>query len=297
MTTPISTARAEAAHAEAANAEAASAEAAERRARWRDLLGSEWIKLWSLRSTGLVLGCLIVMYVYLAYKGAVSAYDAWPAMADWMKADWDLAHDAFDMPTFLLLQATVGTVGAMTVSGEYASGLIRTSLTAVPDRNRVMLAKVAVVAGVLAAVGLVLSTLIWAVTFMVFSDRIPSYSFSNPGVWRGILATTLMVPVCGLIGTALAALIRNTAGTVFAVLAFFLVGPVAVKGHVPLLGTDLRNHIADALPPYAWFRLCDMSHGRVVGHLQSVPAAWSALIGWGVVSVAVVVLMQRRRDV
>ncbi|TQF02573.1 hypothetical protein E6W39_10255 [Kitasatospora acidiphila] len=272
-------------------------EVAERRARWRDLLGAEWIKLWSLRSTGIVLGCLVIMYVYFAYKAAANTYDAWPTMADWMKADPDPAHDAFDMPTFLLLQAIVGTVSAMTISGEYASGLIRTSLIAVPDRNRVMLAKVAVVAGVLAAVGLLLSTAIWAVTFMVFSDRIPGYSFSTPGVRRSILATTLMLPVCGLIGMALAALIRNTAGTVFAVLAFFLVGPVAVKGQVPLLSADLRNHLADALPSYAWARLCIMAHGHIVGHLQSVPTAWSALIGLPIVSVAIVVLMLRRRDV
>ncbi|MCC9308409.1 ABC transporter permease [Kitasatospora sp. RB6PN24] len=266
------------------------------RARWRDLLGAEWIKLWSLRSTAIVLGCLIVGYVYLAYKAAITTYDAWPTMAAWMKAVEDPAHDAFDFPAFMLFEAAMGTIGAMTISGEHASGLIRTTLIAVPDRNRVMLAKVAVVTGVLAAVGLVLSTAVWAATFTVFSGRINGYSFSTPGVGRSILATTLMAPVCGLIGMALAALIRNTAGTVFTVLAFFLVGPVAFKGRVPLLSADLAADISNRLPAYSWARLCLMAHGHIVGRIASVPTAWSALIGWAVVSVALVVLL-RRRDV
>ncbi|MFE5039270.1 ABC transporter permease subunit [Streptomyces sp. NPDC056683] len=269
----------------------------ERRARWRDLLGSEWIKLWSLRSTAIVLGCLVVMYVYFAYRAAVTTYDAWPTMTNWMRADPDPAHDAFDGPTFMLLQATVGTIGAMTIAGEYASGLIRTSLIAVPDRNRVMLAKVGVVAGVMATVGLILSVAIWAVTFAVFSGRINGYSFSTPGVGRSILATTLMVPVCGLIGMGLAALIRNTAGTVFAVLAFFLVGPLVFKAPLPLLSNNLRADIGNTMPAYSWYRLCIMAHGHIVERIPSVPAAWTALICWAVVSVVVVVMVLRRRDV
>ncbi len=266
------------------------------RARWRDLLGSEWIKLWSLRSTAVVLGCLVVVYVCLAYRAAATTYDAWPTMADWMKADPDPAHDAFDFPSFLLLEATVGTIGAMTVAGEYATGLIRTSLIAVPDRSRVMLAKVTVVAGVLTAVGLILSVAIWLVTFAVLSGRIDGLSFSTPGVLRGILGTTLLLPVCGLVGMAIASLIRNTAGTVFAVLAFFLVVPLAVRAPLPLLSDNLRTDMGKTLPAYAWGRLMIAARGHIVERVSSIPTAWISLIAWAIVAIVATVLLLRRRD-
>jgi branched-subunit amino acid permease len=54
--------------------------------------------------------------------------------------------------------ATAGTIGAMTVAGEHASGLIRTTFLAVPNRQHVVLAKAVVVASVTSAVGLVTAT-------------------------------------------------------------------------------------------------------------------------------------------
>ncbi|MGJ5753417.1 ABC-2 family transporter [Streptomyces puniciscabiei] len=266
-------------------------------ARWRDLLGAEWLKLWSLRSTPIVLGVLLVFYLYLAYRAAQLAHDSYPTWPAFAKLDPDPAHDAFDFPKFLLLMATAGTIGAMNVAGEHASGLIRTTLIAVPARGRVMLAKVTVVSAVLAVLGLLIGIGCWGITLAVISDRITGFSFVTPGIWRLIAGTTVMVPACGLIGMAAATLIRNTAGTVFAVLVFFLVGPLAVKAPLPLLSADQRADLGNALPAYAWGRLTIMSHGRLVEHVSSIPAAWISLTVWAVVSVAITVTVLRHRDV
>ncbi|AOR32137.1 hypothetical protein BFF78_14655 [Streptomyces fodineus] len=266
-------------------------------ARWRDLLGAEWIKLWSLRSTPVVLGVLLVFYLYLAYRAAQLAHDSYPTWPAFARRDPDPAHDAFDFPKFLLLMATAGTIGAMSVAGEHASGLIRTTLVAVPARGRVMLAKAMVMTAVLAVLGLLVGIGCWGITLAVISDRITGFSFTTPGIWRVIAGTTVMVPVCGLTGMAAATLIRNTAGTVFAVLAFFLVGPLAVKAPLPLLSADQRADLGNTLPAYAWGRLTLMSHGHLVEHVGSIPAAWISLAVWAVVSVGITVTVLRHRDV
>ncbi|RPE38683.1 ABC-2 family transporter [Streptomyces sp. Ag109_O5-1] len=264
---------------------------------WRDLLGAEWIKLWSLRSTPIVLGVLLSLYLYLAYHAAQLDHDSYPTWPAFAKLDPDPAHDAFDFPKFLLLMATAGTIGAMSVVGEHASGLIRATLIAVPARGRVILAKATVVTAVLAVLGLLIGVGGWGITLAVISDRISGFSFTTPGIWRLIAGTTVMVPVCGLIGMATATLIRNTAGSVFAVLAFFLVGPLAVKARLPLLSDDQRADLGNTLPAYAWGRLKTMSHGHLVERVSSIPAAWISLTVWAVVSVVITVTVLRRRDV
>ncbi|MFE3201649.1 ABC transporter permease [Embleya sp. NPDC059237] len=267
------------------------------RPRWRDLIAAEWIKLTSLRSTPIVLGLLVPLYLYFAHDGAATTYAHWPTLAAELKRHPDPAHDAFPFPKFLLLMATAGTLGAMTVAGEQASGLIRTTFIAVPARTRVLAAKAAVLTGTLAGVGLVIGVGVWGVTLATYGDRIPGFSYGTPGVGRAIAGTALLLPVCGLIGMALAAIIRNTAGTVFAVLVFFLAGPVAGKGRIPPLDAEWSAHVTNALPGYAWGRLTVMDPGHTVERLPSVPTAWITLAAWAFAALAVLLPLLRRRDV
>ncbi|WP_331770772.1 ABC transporter permease (plasmid) [Embleya sp. NBC_00888] len=265
-------------------------------ARWLDLIGAECIKLRSLRSTPVVLGLLVPFYVWFAHDSAAVTHDAWPTMSASERQEFDPAHGAFRFPLFLLLMATAGTIGAMTVAGEYASGLIRTTFIAVPARGRVLAAKAVVVTGVLALLGLLVGVGVWAATFVAYGDRITAFSAGTPGVGRSVAGTTAMVAVCGLIGMAIASIIRNTAGSVFAVLVFFLLGPVVAKGRIPLLGAEHSAHVVNAMPAYAWGRLTVMNTSHVVERIPSVTAAWSALAGWALVAIAVQLLL-RRRDV
>ncbi|MER7844231.1 hypothetical protein ABTZ03_09835 [Kitasatospora sp. NPDC096077] len=113
-------------------------------------------------------------------------------------------------------------IGAQTLLGETAGGLIRTTFMAVPNRSRVLLAKAGVLTAVLTAVGALVAVLTWSVTLACYADRITAFSWSTPGLGRWTLATVVAFPVSGLIGMAGAALVRNTAATVFALFVNFV---------------------------------------------------------------------------
>ncbi|MFI1384064.1 ABC transporter permease [Embleya sp. NPDC020886] len=265
-------------------------------ARRRDLIAAEWLKLRSLRSTPIVLALLVPLYVYFAYDAASITHDAWPTLSARQRQDVDPGHDALPFPRFLLLMATAGTIGAMTIAGEHASGLIRTTFIAVPARGRVLLAKMVVLSGVLALLGLIIGIGAWGATFVAYSDRITGFSFGTPGVVRSIAGTTVMVPMCALIGVAAAMIVRHTAGVVFAVLVFFLLGPVAIRGRLPLLDAASSAQLVNAMPAYAWGRLTIMTQGHIVERIPSIAAAWTALAGWALAAILVPMLL-RHRDV
>ena len=185
--------------------------------RWRDLVAAEWLKFWSLRSTFVVLAATIGVAFFLAYGSAEQTASAWPGPGGWMRGGFEPTLDAFFPPGFYAVMIIVGTLGAQSIVTEHASGLIRTTLIAVPRRSRVMLAKASVVAGALTVVGAVVTAGCWQITLAEYSGRITMYGWTTPGMARAFTATVLLFPLAGLIGLALGAVIRHAAVCIFAV--------------------------------------------------------------------------------
>ncbi|NUP33681.1 MAG: ABC transporter permease subunit [Streptomycetaceae bacterium] len=260
--------------------------------RARDLFAAEWIKLWSLRSTPLVLGACVLLYVYLPWRGARRECGQWPKYDAGMRDGFDFGHTAFNGPQWFLMMIAAGAVGAMTVAGEHASGQIRQTFAAVPARRAVLLAKAAVLAVVMTGVGAVVAGGSSAVVGHTLSGCIGTAAVPDQA-WRASAATMLLVPVCALVGMALATLIRHSAGTVFAVCALFVFVPEALKSPQQ----DWLVAVANATPWYAWGRLTATGHGHVVGHIPTVTGSWVALAGWAVCSVAVAAVATHAREV
>ncbi|MEE1809663.1 ABC transporter permease subunit [Streptomyces sp. BE133] len=272
---------------------------AARRARWRDLLGAEWIKFRSLRSNFAVLAGGILTALYVSYNGARQNYTAWPTFDDDFKRIFDLGHEAFYPPAYLLLMTTAAVVGAQSVVGEHTSGLIRTTLIAVPARGRVVAAKAAVVSVVLAVFGLIISVSCLAITLAVYGDRISAFSWSTPGVPRLIAAAVITFPVSGVIGMAIGSLIRNSAATVFALVVNFMIAPMALLApDDKLLHTgDVLAQVSNSLPYSAWLQLTHLGSGRITGHHASTTESWISLPAWAVGSLVIAVTALRCRDV
>ncbi|MFJ9690616.1 hypothetical protein [Kitasatospora sp. NPDC101183] len=268
--------------------------------RWRDLWGAEWIKFWSLRSNLVVLTAVPVLVCLIAYKTAGRTYEAWPGYPDSFRRIYEAGHDALFPPLFTLLMALAGTIGAQTVLGELTSGLIRTTFIAVPHRSRVLIAKAGVVTAVLTGLGVLVAVPSWAVTLAAYSGRVTGFSWTSPGVGRFLLASVVVFPVSGLIGMAVAALVRHTAATVFALFITFVGLSLA-----PLSSFDTALHtgrlftfVGNSLPFAGWIFLTTLGNtGNIVGHHPSAVHAWIAYGAWAVGSVAVVVAAFRSRDV
>jgi ABC-2 type transport system permease protein len=262
-------------------------------ARFRDLLVSEWIKLWSLRSTYYVLGLGTLALIALNVNAAIADYTNWPTYSPAQRAGFSPLQDAFGHSAYLLLMLAAGSIGAITIVSEYSSGLIRTTFTAVPARRSVVIAKIAVMAAVMLAVGTAIAAFSFWLTQAILSGRHAGWSVSHPGVLQAAAASALLVPVCALVGMGTGALIRHTATTIVAV--------VVVLDLLPSFLGQAQRHpwladVHNALPLIAWQRL------RFTGPDHSlldptITGSWIVYLLWPLVAAILAVIVVDRRDV
>jgi hypothetical protein len=176
-------------------------------------MASEWIKLASVRSYRWTLAAFAVVTVALGFVASAHSQPLDPT-------NQSLAGLAFG-------ELAMGVLGVLTITGEYSSGAIRSTLVAVPHRPLVLAGK-ALVFGVMA---LIVSE---AVTFATFlagqaalgnSDRA---TLGQPGVASAVILSGAFLPLVGLFGLGLGAIVRNTAAGIGLFAALVLVLPVAL---------------------------------------------------------------------
>jgi len=267
--------------------------AAEPRVRFRDLFAAEWTKLWSLPSTRRLLGIGLLALIGFALLESIRTYQNWPHFLPRDRAHYDPARQALSGPGAALLMIGTSSVGALTIVGEYATGLIRTTLTAVPGRHLVVAAKAAVLAAVMLAVGTVVSLGTFAVSQAVLSGRGIGLSVGDPGVPRVLLANALLAPVAALTGLGIGALLRHTAGAVVTACAALVIVPGFFTPNVHQWVDDVYG----LFPFYDWRNCLSAREPIVDPHLPSVTGSWLAFALWPLIAVLVTVLVVRRRDV
>ncbi|MFG2653054.1 ABC transporter permease [Streptomyces sp. NPDC048436] len=277
---------------------AASAAAAEPRARFRDLIAAEWIKLWSLRSTYWVLGIGALVVIGINVNSAQSNADRLahlPPPPDDLEPymRFDPLQTAFVDPAWQIFMVIAGSVGAIAVFGEYTSGLARTTFAAVPDRRAVVLAKVTVVVAVMLVLGTVVSGASFGVTQAILREH-GGLSLGDPGALRAVAAGALLAPLCALVGMAVGALVRHATGTVVTTLVTLLLLPALFQGETYRWVKEIGN----AMPLTAWQELVvnpsiPFPQDR---YPVSVTEAWIVFAVWPLVAVAVTVVTVHRRD-
>ncbi|RFU39062.1 ABC transporter permease [Actinomadura logoneensis] len=267
--------------------------AADPRVRFRDLAAAEWTKLSSLRSTRYVLGAGVLLLMLVAAQKSTAAYDDWPNLPARERAHFDPLRPALSQVSAILLVVGSGVVGALALVGEFATGLIRTTFTAVPARHRVVLAKVTVVAAVMLAVGVLVALSTFAVSQAILSGRGVALSVNDPGVPRVLAANALLAPLAALVGMGIGALLRHTAGTVVAVIVLLVILPMMAKPNAH----QWVNDVYKCLPLYDWAMCLSQRHPRGGAALPTVAGSWLAFACCALAAVAVAVVVVRRRDV
>ena len=229
-------------------------------------LASEFTKIRSVRSTYWTLLVLLVVSVGIgaAITGGTAAN--WSHMAPPDRASFDPTQ-ASVAGLFYLGQLVIVVLGAMTLTAEYSTGMIRTSLTAMPRRTVVYLAK----AAVFAVVALVVSFIAAFVSFFLGQALLASThdtaTLSQPNVMRAVVGSALYVTMCGLFAFAFGAILRHTAGTITAVIGLLFVIPILVH----LLPQSWYQDVARWLPDAAG-RALSVTVGPPPPHLFS---AWN----------------------
>ncbi|MEU7908405.1 ABC transporter permease [Actinoplanes sp. NPDC049118] len=136
-------------------------------------------------------------------------------------------------------QLAVGVLGVLVVTNEYANGLIRTTLAAVPRRTPMLWGKAAVLAAVTFAVSLPAVLAAFLAGQSVLSAERLDTSLSEPGVARALVGGAGYLALVALLGLGLGSIVRHTAGGVAAVFGVLL-GPQMLTGFLPAgLADDL----------------------------------------------------------
>ncbi|MFI6943765.1 ABC transporter permease subunit [Streptomyces sp. NPDC050418] len=271
-------------------------------ARFRHLLAAEWIKLWSLRSTYWVLGAGALTVIGINVNSAYSNADRLsrmpaeppfppPGRPETPVLTFDAMHTAFLDPAWQIFMVVACSVGAIAVFGEYTSGLIRTTLTAVPDRRAVVLAKAAVVTAAMTALGAMVACTSLLVTQFLLREH-GGVSLADPDALQAVAGSALLAPLCALVGMAIGAVVRHAAGAVVGAILTLLLLPVLFQGETYRWVAEIGN----AMPLEAWETLSG-NHWGGGAYPVTVTEAWVVYGAWATVSLLVAVEAVRRRDV
>jgi ABC-type transport system involved in multi-copper enzyme maturation permease subunit len=187
------------------------------------VLLSEWTKIRSVRSTVWTLTLAFLVTLVIGAVICLVFENQWNTLSPADMATFDPTNTSFFGMT--LGQLALIVFGVLVFASEYSTGMIRTSLSAVPQRGSFYLAKVTV-AGVLAfVVGMVTSFL----TFFVGQALLGSHgaNIGDPGVLRAVFGAGLYMTLLVLLCVGAAAILRSPMlGLGILMPFFFLVSPI-----------------------------------------------------------------------
>ncbi len=264
--------------------------AAARPARFTDTLASEWSKIFSVRSTYIMIALTLLLSVGMT---ALVSLAVGSTFDEWNPAD----QAQFEPIMFSLVGIIFGGIvltvfGVLVASGEYASGMIRQTLTATPQRWRVLAAKVLIVVAVTGIVGLATNLAMFFVGQAVLgSYDMPTATLGDADVQRTILGLSALGPFLPVMGLCLAFVLRSTAGAITAVLAIIWLPEIFGA----LLPMWWRENVLSRLPGPA-------SDSLAIGHLaespmySDVPIAAAVTVAWLAVFLGAAYVSLTRRD-
>ncbi|MFJ8692703.1 ABC transporter permease [Streptomyces roseolilacinus] len=209
-----------------------------RRAHLGDAIASEWTKMRSLRSTVWTLGVMVVLVVGLGVLLAYAIGEA-PASPDAYEDGSVLNLGLLGM---LLATVCVITLGVLTITSEFGTGMIRTTLTACPSRGRVLTAKAIVFFGLV----FVTTTLVSAFTAAAQCAVLGTGGGASAGQWiRVTVGVGLFMAFLGLLSLAVGTLLRHSAGSITTMIGLVLLPYVLAIGLYTQELSDLRTALVE----------------------------------------------------
>jgi hypothetical protein len=248
------------------------------------ILSSEWRKEVSLRSTGWTLAVLVVAIAAGVVNSVGVAIGELPATPD------EIGALGGTLAGISAAEIVVAVFGVLAVTGEYATGAVRSSFTAVPARTPVILAKAGVVGAIVLALSLALIVGTFAADRALLGSAGYDLSWTAPGVLRSLAGAAVYLALIAVLGGAVGWLVRSTAGAIGVLFGLIYV--------LPVIGLMLPEAIG-----VLYLRVLPANAGAVMREPLSVPGmlpAWAGflvLAAWVAVFLAGAVAAVRRRDV
>jgi ABC-2 type transport system permease protein len=185
---------------------------------FRHVARMEWIKLRSLRSTWWTLVITVAGAIAIGVAVGINTRNG----------SGDLTNNALAgiLPALLL----TSVLGVLTMTSEYSSGMIRSTLAAAPSRPRLLAAKAAVFGAMALVVGEAASFISFFAGGAALSHGIHAPTLGEPGVLRAVLLSGASFGLVGLIGLGLGAMVRHSAAATAVVVGAVYVAPAMIGG-------------------------------------------------------------------
>lgn len=261
------------------------------------LVASEWIKFRTLRSTWWTLG------VGAALMIALAVLQTWgtTTIAEEAGGFPDLSGAAYITGGAFLGQLAFVVLGVLAITGEYGTGMIRSTFAAAPRRLPVLAAKLVVVFAAVFVVSLVAIALSWLGSMAWFDELGLSVDLSSGEDVRILLGTALYLATTTALAYAIGALVRVSAAGIAIVLGLLLVVEIAFAA-IPWRPLQV---LAPFLPSSAGGRLmlddASIESSRAFAEASDVVSltpwqGYGVLVAWVAVLLAVAAVLLRRRD-
>jgi ABC-2 type transport system permease protein len=215
--------------------------------RARAALCAEWIKLRSLRSMLVTPALAAIVCVGYADFLCWRFTQRWHTFDAANKAGFNPLDTNFNVLVIGVL--FFGVLGALVVTNEYGNGLIRTTLTATPQRGLILAAKTAL----LVLIALLWSAVICFAAFLtgqgILAGHVPHVTLADPGVLGRVLGAIFYLTAASVIGLFIGVIARSAAVAMTCVFGVFLVLPTLLNSlhggvwrhTVPYLPSNLGN--------------------------------------------------------
>lgn len=273
------------------------------------VLKSEWIKLVSLMSTKFLLGVTLVAIVGVGALAVLIRFTFLDSMITSAKEQGQTltpemleksfppgsGFELYNLPNAGLQIGilVLGSLAVLFISSEYATGMIRSTMNAVPKRIPAFAAK----AIVLSVVSYLITTIAAVITFLiampVFQGIGMNLGWSTDGVMYSIFTGGLYVAGVAVIGLSLGALLRNSAGGITVLVGLFFVLSIAA-GFASLIPGDFWKYVPQYLPSDAGGRFLSM------GHTDGVIDPWQGgliFLGYVLLFLIPALFVIKKRDV
>lgn len=231
---------------------------------------SEWIKFWSLRSTAVTLAVSVIDFIGI---GLIAASMVGSGGAAHGPAQGVTDPVTASLAGVTLAQLAFGTLGVLFMAGEYSTGMIRSSLSAVPRRLPVLWGKIAVFTGVVFVVALIAAAIAFTGGQAIAGSD--GASWSDAGVLRAVIGSAFVLTGSGVLGIGLGALLRST--------------PAAIS--TLFGGLFLLSGIAGLLLPDSWSSVLQYLPSNAGDSVTAVTRASDTLTPWAGLAIFVAYLV------
>ena len=263
------------------------------------LLRGEWIKFWSVRSTAWTLSIFLiamvglVVLISLAFVNVPSPEEGGPPEGT--------AGNPLDPLSIAvtLAQLAVAVLGALTITSEYSTGMIRSSLTAAPKRLPMLWSKAIVLVVSVFVVALVAVALSVALQYLFFDSKNFSIDVTDPEMIRPLVGTAVYLATIALFSFALGALLRHSAAALATVLGLLLVAPI-LFGAIPWKPLQLANPFLPGVAGQQFTQTTEQLEMSAsfsdVGVDLTAWQGYGVLVLWVVVVLGVAAVLLKKRD-